>query len=128
MNEYLLDTNTIIYVMKKKPIAVLDTFNKNALRMTTSTITVSELIYGTCKSAHIEKNMAAVQDFLSRINIIDYDINCSEHFGDIKAKLAKAGNLIGENNIHIAACARSHNLILVTNNEREFSRVEELKI
>lgn len=128
MLKYLLDTNIVIYVLKRRPIKVLDVFNKNASRMAISSITLSELMYGVEKSSQIDKNLEAVEDFISHLDVLSYDAKASQHYGQIKAKLEKKGQIIGENDIHIAAHAISQGLTLVTNNLKEFKRVPNLAL
>ena len=121
MLKYMLDTNIVIYVIKRRPLEILSRFNQNAGKMCVSSITVAELYYGA------ERNLAVIEDFLSRLSILDYQPKHAAHFGNIKAELSKQGKLIGENDIHIAAHARSEGLILVSNNLREFERVPALR-
>jgi len=126
MLKYLLDTNIVIYVLKRRPKEVLDVFNINARRMAISSITLSELLYGAEKSQNIDKNLEAIEEFISHLDVLPYDAKASQHYGQIKAALEKKGEIIGENDIHIAAHAISQGLILVTNNLREFKRVPNL--
>ncbi|BDW11400.1 ribonuclease VapC2 [Polynucleobacter sp. SHI8] len=126
--KYMLDTNIVIYVLKRRPIQVLDIFNQNTNRMAISSITLSELIYGAEKSQNISKNLDAIEDFISHIEVLSYDQKTSQTYGQIKAKLEKNGEIIGENDIHIAAHAISQGLILVTNNLYEFRRVPHLSL
>ena len=128
MIKYLLDTNVVIYVLKRRPIRVLEIFNKNINRMAISSITLSELIYGAEKSIKIDKNLEAIEDFISHLEVLPYDAKASQHYGQIKAGLEKKGKIIGENDIHIAAHAISQGLILVTNNLKEFKRVPNLAL
>ncbi len=126
MLKYMLDTNMVIYVIKRRPLEVLNMFNLNIGRMCVSSITVGELYYGAEKSAYPERNLSVIDDFLSRLKVVDYTPQNAAHYGNIKAELSKQGNLIGENDLHIAAHARSEGLILVSNNLREFERVSGL--
>jgi len=126
MHKYLLDTNIVIYVLKRRPKEVLDVFNINASRMAISSITLSELLYGAEKSQNIDKNLEAIEEFISHLDVLPYDAKASQHYGQIKAALEKKGEIIGENDIHIAAHAISQGLILVANNLREFKRVPNL--
>jgi tRNA(fMet)-specific endonuclease VapC len=128
MLKYLLDTNIVIYVLKRRPVEVLEIFNTNASRMAISSITLSELIYGAEKSINIDKNLEAIEEFISHLEVLSYDAKASQHYGQIKAALEKKGEVIGENDIHIAAHAISQGLILVTNNLREFKRVPNLAL
>ena len=128
MLRYLLDTNIVIYVLKRRPIEALEIFNKNANRMAISSITLSELMYGAEKSQSVAKNLEAIEDFTSHLEVLPYDAKASQSYGQIKSALEKKGNIIGENDIHIAAHAISQGLILVTNNVKEFKRVPNLVI
>ncbi|KXW55821.1 type II toxin-antitoxin system tRNA(fMet)-specific endonuclease VapC [Ferrovum sp. PN-J185] len=128
MLKFLLDTNIVIYVLKRRPKEMLDIFNTNVSRMAISSITLSELIYGSEKSQNVDKNLEAIEEFISHLDVLPYDAKASQHYGQIKAALEKKGKIIGENDIHIAAHAISQGLILVTNNLREFKRVPNLAL
>lgn len=128
MLKYMLDTNIVIYVIKHKPVQVAHIFNQNVGKMCVSSITVAELYYGAEKSQFPAKNISIIEDFISRLEVLPYTEKAATHFGDIKARLSKQGAMIGENDIHIAAHARSEGLILVSNNLREFERVEGLRL
>jgi len=128
MLRYLLDTNIVIYTIKRRPIDVLDVFNKNADRMAISTITLSELLYGAEKSSNVSQNLSVVEDFCSRLEVLPYGAKASRHYGSIRAFLAKTGEQLGVNEVHIAAHARSEGLMLVTNNVKEFIKVPALQI
>ena len=126
MLRYLLDTNIVIYVLKRRPIEVLETFNANAERMAISAITLAELMHGAEKSRHVEQNLATVENFCSRLEVLPYGAKAAQHYGSIRAALEKQGLPIGVNDLHIAAHARSEGLALVTNNLGEFARVPGL--
>jgi tRNA(fMet)-specific endonuclease VapC len=128
MLKYLLDTNIVIYVLKRRPVKVLKVFNTNASRMAISSITLSELMYGAEKSPNVDKNLEAIEEFISHLEVLPYDAKASQHYGQIKAALERKGEVIGENDIHIAAHAISQGLILITNNLREFKRVANLAL
>lgn len=128
MLRYLLDTNIVIYVLKRRPIEVLSTFNANAQRMAVSSITLAELIHGAEKSERVHDNLAVVEDFCSRLVVLPYGAKAAQHYGAIRAALEKAGRPIGVNDLHIAAHARSEGLVLVTNNTSEFERVPALEM
>jgi tRNA(fMet)-specific endonuclease VapC len=128
MLKYMLDTNIVIYVIKRKPIKSLDTFNLHAGQMSISSITLAELIHGAEKSERPEHNLNRVDDFISRLEVLDYGTKASAHYGNIRADLEKKGKTIGVNDFHIAGHARSEGLILVTNNQREFKRVDSLML
>ncbi|WP_436862229.1 type II toxin-antitoxin system tRNA(fMet)-specific endonuclease VapC [Acinetobacter haemolyticus] len=128
MLKYMLDTNIVIYTIKQRPLAVKERFNAVSTQLCISSITVAELIFGAENSQMPEKNLNVVEDFLSRLQILDYGVDAAIQYGNIKAQLKRKGQPIGENDLHIAAHARSRGLILVTNNTREFERVPALQI
>ena len=123
----MLDTNIVIYVVKRKPIELLEHFNDYAGRLCISAITLAELMHGVEKSSSPSQNLKRVEDFTSRVEVFDYGTKAAAHYGDIKADLERRGTPIGENDFHIAGHARSEGLILVTNNVREFDRVDGLR-
>lgn len=126
MLRYLLDTNTVIYVLKRRPIEVLNTFNQHADALAISSITLAELHFGVEHSERVADNRRRVDDFVSRLSVLDYGAKAAAHYGHIRHALSHKGRLIGDNDLHIAAHARSDGLVLVTNNLREFERVEGL--
>lgn len=128
MLTYLLDTNIVIYVIKRRPMEVLERFNANAARMAISVVTLAELLHGAEKSSRPALNHAAVDDFVSRLEVLPYTPKAAQHYGQIRAALERAGQPIGVNDVHIAAHARSEGLVLVSNNVDEFNRVPALQI
>jgi tRNA(fMet)-specific endonuclease VapC len=123
---YLLDTNICIYVIKRRPVLVLDRFNENAAHLAISSITLAELLHGAEKSSQPQRTLAVVEDFCSRLDVLDYGAKAAQHYGQIRASLEQRGTPIGVNDLHIAAHARSEGLTLVSNNLREFERVDGL--
>jgi len=93
-----------------------------------STITVAELQYGIMKSSNPEKNQDALEKFLAPLEIINFDYNATIHYGAIRSELERKGTPIGPLDTLIASHAKSLDLTLVTNNEKEFERVADLKI
>lgn len=126
MLKYLLDTNIVIYVIKQRPRIALDRFNREHGHMAVSSITLAELIHGAEKSNDPSRNLAAVEDFCSRLVVLAYGDKAAWHYGSIRAALEKMGMTIGVNDLHIAGHARSEGLTLVSNNLREFERVPGL--
>ena len=126
MLRYLLDTNICIYVIKCRPVLVLDRFNENAAHLAISSITLAELLHGAEKSSQPQRTLAVVEDFCSRLDVLDYGAKAAQHYGQIRASLEQRGTPIGVNDLHIAAHARSEGLTLVSNNLREFERVDGL--
>jgi len=128
MLRYLLDTNIVIYVLKRRPIEVLSAFNRNADRMAISAVTLSELFHGAEKSSKVSENLTVIEDFCSRLQVLAYGSKAAQHYGAIRAALERLGQPIDVNDMHIAAHARSEGLIMVTNNVGEFARVPALQI
>ena len=124
---YMLDTNICIYILKKKPESVL----KRLLELKPSdvcmsSVTYSELVYGVEKSASVEKNRMALAILLAKIEIVSFDVYAANCYGKIRADLEKKGTPIGPLDTMIAAHALSLGCTIVTNNVREFSRVDQL--
>jgi tRNA(fMet)-specific endonuclease VapC len=126
MLKYLLDTNIVIYILKRRPLSVLTTFNQHAGHLAISAVTLAELLHGAEKSAKPAENLATVEDFCSRLEVLPYDAHAAAHYGSIRAALERQGEPIGVNDLHIAGHARSRGLTLVSNNLREFRRVPGL--
>lgn len=128
MLKYMLDTNIAIYVIKCRPIEALVIFNRYADMMCVSAVTEAELLHGAEKSQQREHNLRQVADFLSRLEVLSYTSKAAGHYGDIRADLERKGKPIGVNDLHIAAHARSEGFILVSNNLREFERIDGLRL
>ncbi len=126
---FMLDTNICIYIIKRKPSHVLDRFKKTEIsEITISSITLSELLYGVSKSSKPEQNLMALTQFVAPLEILPYGDEAAKYYGDLRAHLEKQGNPIGSLDMLIAAHALSISGTLVTNNEKEFNRVPNLKI
>lgn len=128
MLRYLLDTNIVIYVLKRRPVEVLATFNANASRMAISSITLAELMHGAENSSRVSENLSVIEDFCSRLVVLPYGAKAAQHYGAVRVALEKLGQPIGVNDLHIAGHARSEGLVLVTNNLAEFERVPALEV
>ena len=127
--KYMLDTNICIFIIKHKPEAVIRKFVlHDPDEICISAVTYAELIYGVEKSQAVEKNRLALSLFLSPITVLEFDSRASEKYGIIRAELEKKGTQIGPVDMLIAGHAKAEKLILVTNNTREFIRVEGLEI
>lgn len=127
--KYLLDTNICIYLIRKKTEPLIRRFANHKIGdIGISTITISELQYGVQRSSKPIQNQEALDRFLVPLTILDYDSEASAAYGRIRATLEAAGRPIGSLDTLIAAHALSQNLVLVTNNVREFSRVEGLSL
>jgi tRNA(fMet)-specific endonuclease VapC len=126
---YLLDTNICIYIIKKKPPVVLKRVeSKQPGQIAISTITLAELEYGIVRSRYPDRNRVALLEFLLPLTILDFDQAASAEYGHIRLSLESKGRPIGPMDLLLAAQASSHGLVLVTNNEKEFKRVEGLRI
>ena len=128
MLKYMLDTNIAIYVIKIRPLSVLEVFNRHAGQMCISSITLAELFHGAEKSSKPDHNLRQIEDFVSRLEVLEYGSKAASHYGDIRTVLERKGTPIGVNDLHIAGHARSEGLTLVTNNLREFERVDALRL
>ena len=129
MMRYLLDTNICIYILNRRPLSVIRRFKSFEIGdIGISSITVSELYYGAQKSQRPEENLQRIFAFLMPFEIIPYDEAAANAYGRIRAMLEQKGQIIGPLDLLIAAHAVSRELILVTNNVREFRRVPNLQI
>ncbi len=126
---YLLDTNICIYIINKKPKQVVERIKRlKPHQIKLSSISLAELEYGASKGNNRENNRQAIIHFASAFDIIEFDDNDAEVYGLIRAELEKKGQLIGPYDMQIAAQAISRDLILVTNNISEFSRISNIKL
>ena len=126
--KHLLDTNICIYIIKKKPPTVLNKLYSCEIDdIAISSITVSELEYGVQKSQFQERSKLALTEFLLPFRIMNYDSEAASKYGLIRSSLEKLGQPIGAMDYLIAAHAMSLDLILVSNNIKEFSKIEGLK-
>ena len=126
---YLIDTNICIYIMNKRPPEVIQRFKNHEIgQIAISSITVSELNYGVTKSQNKKQNAKRLEEFLTPFNILPYDENASKYYGIIRSELESQGKVVGPLDMLIAAHAMSENLILVTNNQKEFQRIKSLKV
>jgi tRNA(fMet)-specific endonuclease VapC len=125
---YLLDTNICIFMMKKMADVVEQFRSAQSSGIAISSITLAELEFGVSNSKAYERNRNALLAFSTLVEILPFDIPASVEYGKIRAALEKAGTPIGTLDTLIAAHAKSLNLTLVTNNTREFQRVDELFI
>ena len=127
--KYLLDTNICIYIIKNNPPAVQQRFAKERLGdVGISSITVAELYYGAEKSSQIDRNIISIQKFLQPLIVLLFSEDDALAYGKVRTDLERRGAPIGAMDLLIAAQALSHELILVTNNVREFQRIVSLRI
>ncbi|MBA1192495.1 tRNA(fMet)-specific endonuclease VapC [Pseudomonas entomophila] len=128
MLKFMLDTNICIFTIKNRPPFVRETFKRHHGQLCISTVTLMELIYGAEKSSDPERNLADVEGFAARLEVLDYDQAAAAHSGQIRAELARVGRPIGPFDTMIAGHARSRGLTVITNNRREFDRVVGLRV
>ena len=128
MIKFLLDTNIVIYTIKNRPQEVRRAFKRHQGQMAISTVTWGELVFGAEKSMHAEKNQADIDAMAARLEVLPFDEGAAAHFGQIRAELYSQGNPIGPFDMMIAGHARSMGLILITNNCKEFERIQGLRV
>ena len=129
--KYLFDTNICIYLINKKFEYLIDRVEKYGIEnIGISSITIAELEYGIAKSSspHKEENRVALLEFLLPFKFIDFNQNDAYEYGRIRQDLQSKGTIIGNMDILIGSQAVSREVILVTNNEKEFKRIEDLEI
>ena len=125
---YMLDTNICIYAINHRPQYIADELRSHNLDdFCISSITYAELIHGIEKSEYVEKNKFLLALFLSNIKVLDYDVKAADEYGKIRTTLERQGTPIGQLDLLIASHAIANNCILITNNEKEFKRVNGLK-
>lgn len=125
---FLLDTDTLIYWMKGTPEIIDRVALHGNQSLAVSGISRAELFYGAFRSQRVEKNLQAIQRLSTAITFIPLSNEAQQIFGRIKAALQKQGNLIEDMDILIAATAIAEDMTLVTNNQKHFQRISELKI
>ena len=126
---YLLDSNICIYIINQSPKQVVHHIKKLKVhQIKLSSISLAELEYGVSKSRNREKNRNALINFASAFDIVEFNDNDAEVYGLIRAELEQKGQVIGPYDMQIAAQALTRDLILVTNNTAEFTRIPKLKL
>ena len=127
--QYLLDTDTFIYIRNHRPSQVLERFSLlEPGTIGISVITYGELIRGVERSEHKKKNFEKLNRFVELIPVQAMPEITGIHYGEIRTFLEKAGNVIGNNDLWIAAHARAMGVTLITNNINEFNRVVDLNL
>jgi tRNA(fMet)-specific endonuclease VapC len=126
---FLLDTNVCIYIRRQRPPEVLARFQRlKPGEAVLSVITYGELIYGAQKSQFREQAAKQLTELAALVPVMDLPLQAGQFYGAIRAALEAKGEMIGNNDLWIAAHAKATGLTLVTNNEREFQRIPGLKI
>ncbi|HLQ13013.1 MAG TPA: PIN domain-containing protein [Steroidobacteraceae bacterium] len=129
MPEYMLDTDTSSYIMKRSHDAVLNRLTRVPIgAVCISVITKSELLFGVEVSPRQQQDRSALQEYLRHVEVLAFPDDAALHYAQIRAALRTRGAMIGANDLFIAAHARSLELTLVTNNTSEFGRIQDLNI
>jgi tRNA(fMet)-specific endonuclease VapC len=125
----LLDTNICIHLLNRADLRVQRQFEaRSPADIALCSIVKAELLYGAQRSARVDANLQRLKLFFSPLRSLVFDDHCAEHYAMIRADLAAQGSPIGPNDLMIAATARAHDAVLVTNNTGEFSRVAGLRM
>ena len=126
---YLLDTNICIYIAKGQPLEVRRRFEAHAVHeLAMSVITVGELRFGAEKSQARARSLETIDQLVAMIRPCALPMQAADHYGSVRATLQKSGNMIGNNDLWLAAHALAEGWTLVTNNTREFERVPGLRV
>lgn len=124
---HLLDTDVCIEILRGRSPSARERL-REMTSVAVSTVTLAELTYGASRSPAPAENQAAVEAFVASVNPVDLDSAAARHAGTIRAELAAAGQPIGGYDLLIAGIALASDLVLVTGNVREFSRVPSLRV
>jgi tRNA(fMet)-specific endonuclease VapC len=127
--KYLLDANTCIRLLNAGDEGVTRRYTAcQPTDVVLCSVVKAELLYGARRSARVEFNLKRLEYFAAPLQSLPFDDRCAHDYGVIRADLAAQGKPIGANDLMIAAIARAHDLILVTHNTGEFSRVVGLRV
>jgi tRNA(fMet)-specific endonuclease VapC len=126
---YMLDTDICSYIIKERPLQVLEHFKRVEMeQLCISAVTYAELIYGVEHSSSKKVNRVVIDNFVLHLTIVPWGEEAAEHYGSISAYLQAEGKIIGSMDMMIAAHARSHKMTLVTNSDKHFKRVPKLTV
>jgi predicted nucleic acid-binding protein len=125
---YLLDTDTVIHILKGDPVAEGNLKQHIHDPIKIGTITLMELYYGAYKSQRITSNLAKIRTLENVLEVIPIGEEIAEIFGREKTRLEKEGIPLDDFDLILGCCALAHNLTLVTNNIRHFRRIEGLQV
>jgi len=124
----MLDTNTCIFIINGNAVVRARFIAEYSSGLSISAITEAELWFGVENSASVERNADTLRAFLATVDILPFDTIAAAEYGHTRTKLKRAGTPIGDRDTFIAAHAKALGLTLVTNNTREFARVEGLAL
>ena len=126
---YMLDTDTCAFILRRSSPTLLERIQAVPLQQqSVSMITFAELLYGVQMSSRKKANRAAVDLLLRHLAVLEWSADAAEHYAEIRADLKKKGQLIGSNDLLIAAHARSVGAVVVMNNVKDFGRVKGLRV
>jgi len=125
---YLLDTDTIIFILKGNPVVEKNLLHHLNDSIKISVINLLELYYGAYKSKKVTSNLAKIKTLENSMEIIPIGKESVEIYGIFKARLEKKGTPMDDFDLILASCALANNLVLVTNNVKHFKRIEGLKL
>jgi tRNA(fMet)-specific endonuclease VapC len=128
MLQFMLDTDTSIYVMRNHPEQLGQKFNRLAEQVCISAITLGELHFGAEKSIRRIENLEAIEHFAARLDVLPFGAKAAAHYGQIRFELKQGGSPVGTLDMLIGAHARSEGLIVITRNRREFDRIPGLRV
>ena len=125
---YLLDTDICIYVRQQRPAVVQHYQRLRDGEAVLSVITYGELMYGAAKSGQRTSALSKLRELMLFLPVLPLPESAGELYGTLRAELEAKGEIIGNNDIWIAAHAIAADLTLVTNNQKEFRRIRGLKL
>ena len=124
----LLDTDICIHLLNAREPALLERFRAHSPpELALCSVVLAELLWGARNSGRVEENLERVRVFAAPLKSLVFDDDCAEHYAVIRADLAARGTPIGPNDTLIATIAVAHRATLITRNQREFQRVENLQ-
>ena len=129
MTHYMLDTDMCSYIIKEHPVSVLKHFQKLEMaNICISIVSYAELMYGVERSSSKRINHSVIKDFVRHLDVMKWDMNAADAYAVIRTDLEAKGTPIGAMDTMIAAHSKSINTVLVTNNQKHFTKVDGLKI
>ena len=126
--KYLLDTNICVYWLNGDKVIEKKAIQVGLNHIAVSFISISELYYGAYKSQKVKQNLSAIKSLETKPKKVESNKEVCETFGKLKFELEKDGKILDDADLFIACCALKTNRVLVTNNERHFSRIKGLKL
>jgi len=129
MKRYMLDTDMCSYIIREHPVSVHQRFQKLTMEQVCISVgTYAELVYGVERSSSRRVNRPVIEDFVRHLDVVEWDTDAADQYGMIRAELEANGNPIGAMDMMIAAHAKSMKAVLVTNNQKHFTKVKGLKV